>query len=508
MIVLSKQAIPERSLSDGFLSVQWIIIFLFSVCLVVIGKPERILAKEQKYDSLFVEARLMLERSVPDTAIPVLIEIVTRYPQRKDIVNYAHINLAEAYRMKKEYKKATGLLYGVLQSDSLKPHNKVHACNRLAALYNEWKNGGKHRRDSVEKYSRLCMELSKKNNFTELLAASQNELAYVFRLRNDIDSALIYSSNAYDNFYNAGAYPKALNTAINMAGVYLAMKEHKKGLVLLDTAAQFVNSDDYQSLFMRMHLRKSDFYADLGNYKKAFKAMNKARKMQEGFFLNRINEQIQEMSAKYDLRTKEQKIKEVENLNKLQRQRNIYLSLLSAVLAAILLIIFYTHRIKRKVREQEEMIIKQENIKIKAELDLKLEELKNKSRELSITMGHIISFNETLKKIKQAVISKDEKAAIEIINANRNLEHNWDKFKISFEEIHPNFLIRLHQNFPKLTANDRKLCAFLLMGMKTLEIAKLMGISQSSVSKSRNRLRKKLELPQGADIAEFLKQFC
>ncbi|MFP4605015.1 MAG: tetratricopeptide repeat protein [Bacteroidales bacterium] len=508
MLVLSKQELPERSLNVGFLSLQRIIILLFAIFLVVISKPERLLAKEQEYDTLFAETRLMLERSVPDTAIPVLIDIVTRYPQRNDIVNYAHINLAEAYRMKKEYKKATDLLYEALQSDSLTPHNKAHAYNRLAALYNEWENSGKHRRDSVEKYSRLCMKLSKKNNFTELLAASQNELAYIFRLRNDFDSALIYSSNAYNSFYYTGSYPQALNTAINMAGVYLAIKEHRKGLELLDTAAQFVNPADYQSLFMRMHLRKSDFYADLGNYKKAFKAMNKARKMQEGFFINRMNEKIQEMSAKYDLKTKEQKIQEVENRNKLQRQRNIYLTLLSAVLAAILLIIFYVHRLKRKVRKQKETIIKQENIKIQAELALKLEELKNKSRELSIAIGHIISFNETLEKIKQAVINKNEKAAMEIINSNRNLEHNWDKFKVSFEEIHPNFLIRLNHKFPKLTANDRKLCAFLLMGMKTLEIAKLMGISQSSVSKSRNRLRKKIELPQGADIAEFLKQFC
>ena len=57
--------------------------------------------------------------------------------------------------------------------------------------------------------------------------------------------------------------------------------------------------------------------------------------------------------------------------------------------------------------------------------------------------------------------------------------------------------------YPKLTANELKLCTFLRLNLSTKEIAQLMNISLRGVELSRYRLRKKLELPTETSLFEF-----
>lgn len=58
--------------------------------------------------------------------------------------------------------------------------------------------------------------------------------------------------------------------------------------------------------------------------------------------------------------------------------------------------------------------------------------------------------------------------------------------------------------FSKLTKNELTLCVMLLQGKSTKEIAEATNREVRSVESSRNRLRKKLELENGADLREFL----
>ena len=139
-------------------------------------------------------------------------------------------------------------------------------------------------------------------------------------------------------------------------------------------------------------------------------------------------------------------------------------------------------------------------------LETKEKELTYKNRELSKAISSSISMNETLKSIKSLLKPNENRSAIDVINSNLNNNLNWEKFKISFNEIYPQFLNHLTEKYPSLTQNEKRLCAFLRMGMRTSEIANLINISETSVSKNRNRLRKKLGLKSGFDISLFLKE--
>lgn len=67
-------------------------------------------------------------------------------------------------------------------------------------------------------------------------------------------------------------------------------------------------------------------------------------------------------------------------------------------------------------------------------------------------------------------------------------------FEYHFERLYIGFFEKLQAQFPKLTANERRLCAFLKLQMNTKEIAAVTGQSNRAIEMSRIRLRKKIGL--------------
>ena len=60
---------------------------------------------------------------------------------------------------------------------------------------------------------------------------------------------------------------------------------------------------------------------------------------------------------------------------------------------------------------------------------------------------------------------------------------------------------------PDLTTNDKHLCALLRLGLSTKEIASITFKEVRSIESGRNRLRKKLGLPEKEDLVKFLSEF-
>ncbi len=73
------------------------------------------------------------------------------------------------------------------------------------------------------------------------------------------------------------------------------------------------------------------------------------------------------------------------------------------------------------------------------------------------------------------------------------------------EQVYADFSNRVVQLFPNLTVHDRRLMVLLRIGFSSKEIAPILNISAKSVEISRYRLRKKLNLAQDENLAEFIK---
>jgi DNA-binding CsgD family transcriptional regulator len=73
-----------------------------------------------------------------------------------------------------------------------------------------------------------------------------------------------------------------------------------------------------------------------------------------------------------------------------------------------------------------------------------------------------------------------------------------------FERVHQLFYEKLNAQFPSLTANDRKICAFLKLNMSSKDIAQITFQSDEALKKARLRLRRKLEIDRKTNLAAFL----
>ena len=81
---------------------------------------------------------------------------------------------------------------------------------------------------------------------------------------------------------------------------------------------------------------------------------------------------------------------------------------------------------------------------------------------------------------------------------------NWDEFEILFEKVHQTFYDKLNSKYPNLTANERKICAFLKLNMSSKDIAQITFQSEDALKKARLRLRQKLEIGRETNLTTFL----
>ena len=180
---------------------------------------------------------------------------------------------------------------------------------------------------------------------------------------------------------------------------------------------------------------------------------------------------------------------------------------------------------EKEMQEQEKMFKAETKEKEKEIIALKNQrlqyELRHKSQELASSTMNVIRKNEILLEIN----NKIEKIASDIIgeefvNTKKRLQQiqqdikvnierddNWKKFEENFDLIYENYLKRLKENYPSLTISDKKLCAYLKMGLSSKDIAPLLDMSFRSVEMSRYRLRKKLELNRDENLTDFLQNF-
>ncbi|MCC6414211.1 MAG: hypothetical protein IT270_21505 [Saprospiraceae bacterium] len=194
-----------------------------------------------------------------------------------------------------------------------------------------------------------------------------------------------------------------------------------------------------------------------------------------------------------------------------------YLSLGAWVVYVLLFlgIIYQIEKINQKRLEKQREKLEAENRRelerqrTEAEREMLALEVDNKSKELSNAALNLIRKNEVLQHLKDTLLeSKNDPRAmsriVREIDAHLESDHDWEIFETSFNAVHDDFFKRLMHDFPDMTPGDLRLAAYLKMNLASKEIAPLLNISVRGVENKRYRLRRKLGLPEEANLTEFM----
>jgi len=453
-------------------------------------------------DSLLFKGIELIHNSYTDVGIIFLFEYLNRTKDSLSLINekyLCNINIAEGYRKKREFKKGINILNTIIFRKDISEKNLAFAYSRLSAIYNEWKSSEINGRiDSVIKYSKLSIKISRENSFIPNLASSLNEFAYVnSNVLYKYDIAEKYFKEAYDYFIEEKSYKNAINTSINLSGLYLRKREYKKALEVAEKASSICEVKGNEDAFMRLYLQLANVYSYNKMYYEAYSFLSVGRQFQISLNYNTIDRTINEFAAKYDLKIKESQIQKEKEKLIIERKQRLYIYAIFSFVIIILIISYILIVLKNKNILQQKKLAEIEKEHLK-----EISELKNK--DLLHAIAKKISYEKILLQIKDALKNKDKHEIVNIVNQNINTENSWDNFMVKFTELNPNFFAKLANQFPNLTKSEKKLCALLFMKFKSKDIANVLNINEDSVSKSRQRLRKKLELQKTTDLSVYI----
>lgn len=142
--------------------------------------------------------------------------------------------------------------------------------------------------------------------------------------------------------------------------------------------------------------------------------------------------------------------------------------------------------------------------------------LDTRNREVTSKTMEQIHLNQVLQDVATKLTyfsnnPKDNPNAVE--SAIRELKNIIDDgsekdFDFYFTQVHPDFYRKLQADFPNLTANDLRLCAYIKNNLNVKDVAEMTGISADSVKAARSRLRRKLGISNPNDsLFDFLSKY-
>ena len=412
--------------------------------------------------------------------------------------------------------------------------------NNLAALYSLM---GK-RDESTTIYKKMLQEpklftrgyfycnYNIANNFT-----NQNEadsaLYYLEKLQNDMETKqerLLVMKKTGDVYYLKGNNEAAIDYYENViheigddtlafisnyASVtqsYAELLHHvgreKEALAITENALKINEvSENISRKANLLHL-KSDILSALGRNQDALASLQEMLVYQDS--ANRVQNlhEVNQLMVKQEILSMEKEYKHREFVEQLKHSREkmgmftIIIVLLGIV--AIALLLWNRKRILLKNKQ-----IQEESLKF---------ELETRNRELASNVVSLMKKNEVfseiigkLDQIKENAVKDETKEAL--TKVKKEIEKTidgsfWDEFELRFKNVHSDFYDKLMAQYPNLTSNELRLCAFLKMNLSTKDIASITGQNPRSIDKARERLRTKLGISndKSVSLASFIQK--
>lgn len=256
----------------------------------------------------------------------------------------------------------------------------------------------------------------------------------------------------------------------------------------------------------------SEVYVINGDYKAAFKSLQKAKELDAKFFDSRSieNQSLLEIKDDYRLeKDRQEKIIKEQYLIQLEQEDEIIklqrVILIGSIFFLILLGIGYVKNLREKHKTEKEILRKTKELEIEKTKEL----LALKNKELATSALQLIEKDEFLKDLKSKIRVGGDKVKINEINkvlrtVSVNNNKNWDEFKLRFIDVNKEFYDAIFEKFPKLSQGDQKICALIKLNFSSKDMARLLGISVESVHTVRHRIRKKMKLPREVNLEEYI----
>lgn len=391
---------------------------------------------------------------------------------------------------------------------------------------------------AIEYYEK-AIKIGQVNNYPTILASAMNETSFLFLKTGENKKALQYAKDCIK-------IKKTDQRIFSLGDTYRYLKMYDSTYFYLNQACLSPNIHTARSAYQALYYISQEEK----DYKKAVEYSNKLWFYQDSIGKTDRNKALIEMQEKYD----QQKIINENNLSQIKKDRIIRNVLIALIILSFIIAItnyLYQRKIvsqKQEISEKEEKIryftmkihenetlinrnkmrieeltiqmegsleIKEqwkEQNKIRQEIQqqnetLKLENnnlqnhisnyaqsLKEKSKELE-AMEHLSKENQYLHK-REAFLCNQLIKQTELFNKLKTTKYIdnklWQEIKEKIDLLFDNYTKRLCHQIPSLTDGDIQICCLIKLRFSNGDIANMLAISPTSVSKRKLRLKERI----------------
>lgn len=278
--------------------------------------------------------------------------------------------------------------------------------------------------------------------------------------------------------------------------IYLSQKKYKEAG---DNYRTFLAKAKYESTKVWAYNLLSKYYYEVKDYKNAYIINKEFVKLRDSIFSTERTFFIVQKRTDFELAKKELEIKEA------QVRLRLSIGIIVCIVISILIFVRLLNRNTLLVRQ----LAKVNEEKLQQEIEFE-------QRKLALSTLQLSQHNDALKNLKKDIeklgdinpelIKEQTKSIVKALESDLNIDNEWDKFKLHFEAVAPHFFETLKLKNNQLTDLDLKHCAYLKMNLTPKQVAQILGIAPKSVTLSRVRIKKKLQLPEEEQLADFLQK--
>ncbi len=317
--------------------------------------------------------------------------------------------------------------------------------------------------EKAKKYAEEALRLAQDSKLSEGVAEAYNTLGTILLAEKNYEAAFRNFNVALDNYSFKGNKKGIAKTYTNIGLYYLHNNTFSKAKDYFEKAQSTYNTLGDRIGEATSHAQMANCYRQLGQSAQAMVYHRKSLSIyndQKAGMQRNDSEHQNPMATEANAT---QNVVFVESLQKEIDSRNREIASYSIVIKQKNEVLDHAHKVLNSL-------------------------ISNK--ETGFNDAQIKDINELLYKLR--------------VSSNTYSDNDWSNFKMQFERIHPDFFTKLAKNFPSLSQNELRHCAFLKMNMNNKEVAKLLNINPKSVEIARYRIKKKLELPRSTKLFNYI----
>ncbi|OQP44039.1 hypothetical protein A4D02_11250 [Niastella koreensis] len=366
----------------------------------------------------------------------------------------------------------------------------IRTLNTLGLAYRELKQY-----DSAILYFNRGLDTARAIHNVAWTGILSGNLGSVYYFLKHYDEAVPLLKTDYELSMASREWTSAANTIIMLADLDLDKHLVQAAALKLDEARDVLSRQTDRRPFVYYALQKARLFKYQKRYDSAFAYLDTARRV-----VGKLNQRRDalvfsqaEQKVAVELHLSEIKLLESEK-SKMVLVRNFIIVVILLVLIIAAQLIF---RQQLKQKKNKEL-------------------LNNAVRQLHYYIESVREKNQLINQFKQEIellhaqpeqyimLQEKEEIAAKLKQYSILTENDWNEFRNLFEKVQIGFFSTLKQRFPDLTPSEQRLLALMKLNLSKREMAGMLGIAPDSIKKTRQRIRKKINVIDDVALEELV----